>query len=108
MTDTTPDRPGAGGAASEDLIGRLADDLAALRAREAALRALDNRDAVDTRPEPDEPGEGTLTRQAPGGGLEVRLLSDRDDRSLAEQMDRVTDRAEGDRPRGVGHVQPGP
>lgn len=108
MTDETSDRFNTSNTTSEDLAGRLDADLDALRAREAALRALDNRDAVDTRPEPDEPGEGTLTRQAPGGGVEVRLLSDHDDRSLAEQMDRAADRAEDGRPRRASHIQPGP
>ncbi len=41
---------------------------------------------VDTHGEPDEPGEGPFLRRAPDGGVEARVLSDRSEPSLADQM----------------------
>src|SRR5687768_4663464 len=38
--------------------------------------------------EPDEPGESALTRHTPTGGVEPRVVSDRADPPLAEQMAR--------------------
>lgn len=43
------------------------------------------------RSEPDEPGEGMLTRANATGGFEPRILQDQDDPPLADQIAHSTD-----------------
>jgi hypothetical protein len=46
------------------------------------------------RKEPDEPGEGELTRTSPSGGFEVRVTEDHNEPPIAEQMERTEEAAE--------------
>ncbi|MBI2756387.1 MAG: hypothetical protein HYX52_06740 [Chloroflexi bacterium] len=47
-----------------------------------------------TTNEPDEPGEGALTRTSPSGGFEVRVTPDHGEAPIGEQMERTAEEAE--------------
>jgi hypothetical protein len=50
-------------------------------------RSNDNTERrANAHPQPDQPGEGTITQSTKQGGFQPRLLGDQDDPPLAEQM----------------------
>lgn len=69
---------------------------------------MDENRVRDERVEPDEPGEGLLTRTSPSGGIEPRILSDHDDPTLGEEMAETVDREGPRRDKGLLRGTPPP